>query len=67
MRNITHFIGGQPVEGQSGRFGDVFNPNTGEVQARVPLATDAELDAAVQAAAKAQIGWAATNPQRRAR
>jgi malonate-semialdehyde dehydrogenase (acetylating)/methylmalonate-semialdehyde dehydrogenase len=67
MRTISHFVNGQTLEGASGRFGDVFNPNTGEVQARVALATDAELDAAVQAAAAAQIGWAATNPQRRAR
>ncbi len=67
MRTISHFVNGQALDGKSGRFGDVFNPNTGEVQARVALATDAELDAAVQAAAAAQIGWAATNPQRRAR
>ncbi|PIB91425.1 CoA-acylating methylmalonate-semialdehyde dehydrogenase [Caulobacter sp. FWC2] len=67
MRDIAHFVNGQTLTGASGRFGDVFNPNTGEVQARVQFATDAELDAAVQLAAKAQIGWAATNPQRRAR
>ncbi|WP_421737313.1 CoA-acylating methylmalonate-semialdehyde dehydrogenase [Caulobacter sp.] len=67
MRDIAHFVNGQALVGTSGRFGDVFNPNTGEVQARVQLATDAELDAAVQAAAAAQIGWAQTNPQRRAR
>ncbi len=67
MRDIAHFVNGQTLTGSSGRFGDVFNPNTGEVQARVQFATDAELDAAVQAAAKAQVGWAATNPQRRAR
>jgi len=67
MRTISHFVNGQTLEGVSGRFGDVFNPNTGEIQARVALADDAELDAAVQAAAAAQVGWAATNPQRRAR
>ena len=67
MRDIAHFVNGQALVGTSGRYGDVFNPNTGEVQARVQFATDAELDAAVQAAAKAQVGWAATNPQRRAR
>ena len=67
MRDIAHFVNGQAFNGASGRFGDVFNPNTGEVQARVQFATDGEIDAAVQAAAKAQIGWAATNPQRRAR
>src|SRR3989338_6794982 len=67
MRDIAHFVNGQALTGTSGRYGDVFNPNTGEVQARVQFATDAELDAAVQVAAKAQVGWAQTNPQRRAR
>ncbi len=67
MREITHFIDGAAKAGASGRFGDVFNPNTGEVQARVQLATAAELDAAIQVAARAQVEWAAVNPQRRAR
>jgi len=67
MQELTHFINGAHVKGTSGRFTDVFNPATGEVQARVPLATPAELDAAVAAAAEAQIAWGATNPQRRAR
>ena len=67
MRQIHHFVNGQALTGASERFGDVFNPNTGEVQARVDLASAAELDAAVQAAALAQVGWAAVNPQRRAR
>ncbi len=67
MREITHFIDGVSVAGTSGRYGEVFNPNTGEVQARVALASPAELDAAVQAALRAQPAWAAVNPQRRAR
>ena len=67
MRDIPHFVAGRPLAGASGRYGEVFDPNTGRVQARVPLASAAELDAAVRAAAAAQIGWAATNPQRRAR
>jgi malonate-semialdehyde dehydrogenase (acetylating)/methylmalonate-semialdehyde dehydrogenase len=67
LRDISHFVNGATVAGASDRFGQVFDPNTGEVQARVAFATDAEVDAAVQAAAKAQVGWAATNPQRRAR
>ena len=67
MRDIQHFMNGAALAGTSGRFGDVFNPNTGEVQARVALATPAELDAAVRNAAAAQPAWAATNPQRRAR
>jgi malonate-semialdehyde dehydrogenase (acetylating)/methylmalonate-semialdehyde dehydrogenase len=67
MREIGHFVGGQEVKGQSGRFGDVFNPNTGEVQARVALAAQAEVEHAIAGAAAAQPAWAATNPQRRAR
>ena len=39
MREIGHFIGGKEVKGTSGRFGDVFNPNTGEVQAKVAFAS----------------------------
>ncbi len=67
MQTIGHWINGQLVPGTSGRFSDVFNPATGEVQARLQLATKAELDHAVAEAAKAQPKWAATNPQRRAR
>ena len=67
MREIGHFIGGKRVKGTSGRFGDVFNPNTGEVQAKVALASKAEVEAAIANAAAAQPEWAATNPQRRAR
>jgi len=67
MREVGHFIGGKVVKGTSGRQGDVFNPNTGEVQAEVVLGNAAVLDRAVQAALAAQPGWAATNPQRRAR
>ncbi len=67
MREIGHFVGGQEVKGQSGRFGDVFNPNTGEVQARVALAAHAEVERVIANAAAAQPAWAATNPQRRAR
>lgn len=67
VRDIRHFIDGRAFEGASGRFGDVFNPNTGEVQARVQLATTGEIDRAVQAAQAAFEGWASTNPQRRAR
>lgn len=67
MRDIHHFIGGQSLVGASGRFGDVMDPNTGQVQARVQLAATDEVDRAVQAAQAAFEGWASTNPQRRAR
>jgi malonate-semialdehyde dehydrogenase (acetylating)/methylmalonate-semialdehyde dehydrogenase len=67
MRDINHFIDGASFTGASGRFSDVFNPNTGEVQARVQLATDSELDRAVQSAQTAFESWSEINPQRRAR
>ena len=43
MEELSHYINGQRVAGTSGRFADVFNPATGEVQAKVPLATVEEL------------------------
>jgi malonate-semialdehyde dehydrogenase (acetylating)/methylmalonate-semialdehyde dehydrogenase len=67
MRDIQHFVNGAALAGASGRFGEVFDPNIGEVQARVTLASAAEVEAAVRSAAAAQPAWAATNPQRRAR
>jgi malonate-semialdehyde dehydrogenase (acetylating) / methylmalonate-semialdehyde dehydrogenase len=65
MRQIDHFIAGGA--GASARFGDIADPNNGGVQARVALGDRAVLDKAVAAAQAAQPGWAATNPQRRAR
>jgi malonate-semialdehyde dehydrogenase (acetylating)/methylmalonate-semialdehyde dehydrogenase len=67
MKELSHFVNGAHVKGTSGRFSDVFNPATGEVQARLPLASKAEMDAAIEKAAIAQVAWGATNPQRRAR
>ncbi|QIS09342.1 CoA-acylating methylmalonate-semialdehyde dehydrogenase [Nocardia arthritidis] len=67
VRELTHFIGGQHVPGTSGDFGDVFDPNIGQVQARVPLASADEVAAAVANAEAAQQVWAAFNPQKRAR
>ncbi len=67
MEEIGHWINGQRVAGTSGRFADVYNPATGEVQAKVALASVDEMSYAVAEAAKAQVAWGATNPQRRAR
>ena len=65
MRQIDHFISGGA--GTSTRRGDVFDPNSGAVQAHVALGDPAVLQRAVDAALNAQPAWAATNPQRRAR
>ena len=64
---LHHYINGERVAGESGRFGDVFNPATGEVSARVPMASAAEMRKAVEAAKAALPGWAATTPITRAR
>ncbi|MFF5565563.1 CoA-acylating methylmalonate-semialdehyde dehydrogenase [Streptomyces sp. NPDC012623] len=67
VRELTHFVGGRHTAGASGLFGDVYDPNTGTVQARVPLAGRAETGAAITDAAAAQREWGQWNPQRRAR
>ena len=67
MQELTHYINGAHVKGTSGRFSNVYNPATGEVQAKVPLASVAEMAQAVDVAATAQVAWGAVNPQRRAR
>ncbi len=67
MQELTHYINGEHVKGTSGRFSDVYNPATGEVQAKTPLASKEEVDRAVAIAAEAQPAWGAMNPQRRAR
>ena len=67
MQEYSHFINGKSVRGKRGRQSDVFLPMDGSVQAKVDLATTAEIDEAVKIAAEAQPAWAAINPQRRSR
>jgi malonate-semialdehyde dehydrogenase (acetylating)/methylmalonate-semialdehyde dehydrogenase len=65
--SIGHWIDGAAVAGRSGREAEVFNPATGEVRAKVALASADEIAHAVEVAQRAQPAWAAVNPQRRAR
>ncbi|MGC2160301.1 MAG: CoA-acylating methylmalonate-semialdehyde dehydrogenase [Silvibacterium sp.] len=67
LPRLAHWISGARVEGASGRFADVFHPASGQVQVRVPLANDAEMDRAVAAAAAAFPQWSSLPPLRRAR
>jgi len=67
MRDIHHFIDGQTYSPKATRHGDVFNPNTGEVQARVGFGGADVVGKAVAGAVEGQRKWAAMNPQRRAR
>ncbi len=64
---LHHFINGQRVAGESGRYGDIFNPATGELTKRAPYANAAEVRKAVAAALAALPGWSATTPIARAR
>jgi malonate-semialdehyde dehydrogenase (acetylating) / methylmalonate-semialdehyde dehydrogenase len=67
MRTIQHWIAGSETTGASTRFGPVYNPATGDHQAQVALATAADVEAAVQAAAKAFEAWSDVSLMRRAR
>src|SRR5262245_25920581 len=62
MKELTHFVGGKHVSGASRRFVDGFEPMTGEVISRVPLASKAEVRGAAENAIAVQPSWAATNP-----
>jgi malonate-semialdehyde dehydrogenase (acetylating) / methylmalonate-semialdehyde dehydrogenase len=67
METLKHYINGRLVEGTSGRSSDVYNPATGAVKAKVPLATVEEVGKAVAAAQAAFPKWGAATPLRRAR
>ena len=67
MKTIPHLIAGELHAGQGSRFADVYNPALGEVIARVPLANDDDIYAAVAAARRAFPAWAETSPLKRAR
>jgi len=64
---LHHFINGEVTQGQSNRSADVFNPASGQVEFQAPLASAAEVDAAVQSAKAAFPAWSATPAARRAR
>lgn len=66
IKTLTHFIGGQLVEGKSGRFGSVYNPTTGDVIAKVPLATVEETKEAIEQAQAAFPLWRNTSVAKRA-
>ena len=65
--SLAHFIHGKEVAGNSGRSGDVYDPATGRVSGRVPLASKAEVEAAIESAARAFPAWAAVTPLNRSR
>jgi malonate-semialdehyde dehydrogenase (acetylating)/methylmalonate-semialdehyde dehydrogenase len=67
LNSVPHWIAGKAVIGSLARTGNVFDPSTGQVSARVPLASTEELNACVKIAREAFPKWAATPPLQRAR
>ena len=67
MKNIFHFVDGKEFKGDSKRTSDVFNPATGEVEAKVSLASKNDVDIAVKNANEAFKEWSLTPPITRAR
>ena len=66
-REIPHWINGECAAGNSGRFAEVYNPALGQVQAKVVLASNADVNAAVASATAAFPDWSAQPAVRRAR
>ena len=67
ITQLTHYINGERVAGNSGRFGDIFNPSLGVKSSEVPLASKTEVEAAIAVAAEAFPAWAATSVLQRSR
>jgi malonate-semialdehyde dehydrogenase (acetylating)/methylmalonate-semialdehyde dehydrogenase len=60
LRRLTHWIDGRPDAGDSDRYGTLFDPAAGKPSAEVPLASAADVDRAVAAAARAFPEWSQT-------
>jgi malonate-semialdehyde dehydrogenase (acetylating) / methylmalonate-semialdehyde dehydrogenase len=65
LKRISHWIGGQTVQGESGRTGPVYNPALGVQTGEVDFASVEEVDRAVAAAKEAFDGWRAVSLSRR--
>ncbi|HTR50048.1 MAG TPA: CoA-acylating methylmalonate-semialdehyde dehydrogenase [Kofleriaceae bacterium] len=64
-KTISHWIDGKLSERTPERTGDVFNPATGEVQAKVAFATPAIVDEAVESATRAAASWRSSSLAKR--
>src|SRR2546428_11680508 len=62
----TMLIDGQTVAAQTGKTIEVKNPANGEVVDTIPKGSASEVDAAVEAAAKALPAWASLSGTKRA-
>jgi len=67
MANITHAIGGEPVQPSSGDWLEVFDPAAGQVVAKVARGNAKDAEAAVAAARETFPAWSATPAAERSR
>ncbi len=65
LPTLNHWIDGKAFEGSRERFGDVFDPATGEITKRVAFASPADVDAAVASACAAFPSWKTTSLTKR--
>ena len=65
MKKLKYFSGGKWLDSYTDKYMNVFNPSTGEVVAQAPCCTKNEVEAAIEAAAKAFPAWSATPVMRR--
>jgi betaine-aldehyde dehydrogenase len=66
-RILQNFVDGHAVEAEDGRTAPLIDPSTGEVFAEAPLSGEADVDAAMQAAARAFDAWRDATPSERSR
>ena len=62
---IEHWINGTHEPSSSNRYGDIYNPATGQVIAKLPMGNSGDLDKAVNAAELAFKSWSKTSITRR--
>jgi len=62
---LHHWKNGAPFDGTGGRFSDVTNPATGEVSGQLPLASEADVNEVIAAAAAAFPKWRDTSLAKR--
>jgi malonate-semialdehyde dehydrogenase (acetylating)/methylmalonate-semialdehyde dehydrogenase len=67
MKLIEHFVNGKIFSGKSKRTSKIFNPATGEQSADVKLASNSDVNEAVDSAQKAFHAWSNKPPLQRAR
>jgi betaine-aldehyde dehydrogenase len=64
-RELRNFVNGKSQSSADGRTSDLVDPSTGEVFATAPVSTEADVDAAMSAAAAAFDGWRDSTPSDR--